>query len=72
MWRVAWDKYKTESEMSSLFQDKPNVKGQYSGKLQNPRKLFFLKIAAHSVRFLNQALIPKAFILHANHLYSVV
>lgn len=50
-WREKWDKYKYECITRGDWQD--GVDGTGSGKLLNPGKKFFLKLAADSVRDVN-------------------
>ena len=52
-WSKRWNEKKIELVANEQWQNKPNKKGQFSGKLKNPGKTFFLKLAADSVRDVN-------------------
>ncbi|MEM7298840.1 MAG: hypothetical protein AAF391_11305, partial [Bacteroidota bacterium] len=51
VWRRLWDEYKLQCINEGQWQD--GVDGQGSGRLPNPGKRFFLKLAADSVREVN-------------------
>lgn len=50
-WRARWEKYKYESIKEGDWAD--GVGGKGSGKLKNPGKRFFLRLAADAVREVN-------------------
>ena len=55
-WTRRWEAKKTELITTGAWQNNPRADGQWSGKLTNPGKRFFLQLAADSVQDVNQQL----------------
>lgn len=53
-WRAQWNLKKLELIRNNDWQDRVRADGSWSGKLPHPGKHFFLKLAAESVRAVNQ------------------
>ena len=53
-WTRQWKAKKTELIATRAWQNNPRADGQWSGKLTNPGKRFFLQLAADSVEDVNQ------------------
>ena len=48
-----WDDKKIELVRDHQYQNRPNSAGEWSGKLKNPGKSFFLRLASRAVREVN-------------------
>ena len=55
-WTRRWEAKKTELIATGAWQNNPEADGQWSGKLTNPGKHFFLQLAVDSVQDVNQQL----------------
>lgn len=53
VWLKEWDSKKLQLLREHSFSNLPNKKGEWSGKLVNPGKEFFLRLAAHCVETVN-------------------
>ena len=53
-WTKRWEAKKTELIATNTWQNTPRGDGQWSGKLTNPGKRFFLQLAADSVEDVNR------------------
>ena len=53
-WTRRWEAKKTELIQQNAWQNAPRADGQWSRKLTNPGKWFFLQLAADSVKDVNQ------------------
>ena len=54
VWTRQWEAKKTELIRQNAWQNAPRADEQWSGKLTNPRKRFFLQLAANSVEDVNR------------------
>ena len=55
-WTRRWEAKKTKLIATGAWQNNPRADGQWSGKLTNPNKCFFLQLVANSVQDVNQQL----------------
>ena len=53
-WTARWERKKTELIEANAWQNRSRADGQWSGKLTNPGKRFFLQLAADSVEDFNR------------------
>ena len=53
-WTKRWEEKKIQLIQSNAWQNTPRADGQWSGKLTNPGKRFFLQLAADSVEDVNR------------------
>lgn len=53
LWKSEWDKEKFRLIEEDVFSNKPNLSGEWSGKMLNPGKSFYLALAAKCVGDLN-------------------
>jgi hypothetical protein len=53
-WTKRWEAKKSELIQQDSWQNRPRGDGQWSGKLTNPGKKFFLQLAANSIEDVNR------------------
>ena len=54
-WMKRWDSKKREMILTKKYANTPNAAEEWSGKLENPQKHYFLELAAHCVRHVNNS-----------------